>query len=530
MKRIAGIPDTVFVFFIFFLFFALNLTSNFSGPHDSMNYLNEIEKQKDLFPAAHLLYHYIAFLLFHVFHWLFGGVRDYFLVEIVDTIWGCLALTVVYRIFLQRMRMTRTEAFLGTCVTAFSFGMWFYCSNIEVYMPSTLFLLLGLFLCMKEELTNRDVLLITLVHCLAVLFHESNVLFAPIVLWKFWDSRRTIRFWPSVFRYAITSVILVAGIYILLGTLAAGNHTSAAFMTWLRGDTASGDYWFPLSFNTLLKALIGFGHAIFGAHFVFRVSFLETFMQRLFFYHNLDDEAFLVRNLSPGLAAFLLVLAALVTAFMVLAFLRVLFHLRSLYRQHRRILVPPALFLVIYSTFFFFWMPENLEFWIPTSVVFWIFVLGLNYQLPHFPLFRKNYLLYGSLAALLLIVNYWGSIHWMKDIDNDSVYIKIRKVKALATQKDLIILQDPWLLDDFLQHFTPSAITEIPVEPAAVQALNKKVDSTLMAGGKIYLFAEKGSLKHGSKNINYADSLLRANPGRVTDLHNELTTVEVISP
>jgi hypothetical protein len=529
MKRLAGIPDTVVVFCIFFLFFALNLTSNFSGPHDSMGYLNEIEKHKDLFPAAHLLYHYIAFLLFHLLHWIFGGVRDYFLVEIVDTIWGCLGLTVVYRIFLLRMKMTRTEAFLGTCVAAFSFGMWFYCSNIEVYMPSTFFLLLGLFLCMKDDLTNKDVTLITLVHCLAVLFHESNVLFAPVVLWKFWDSRRTIRFWPSFFRYTITSVILVAGVYILLGTLAAGNHTFVTFMAWLRGDTAAGDYWFPLSFNTLIKAFIGFGHAIFGAHFVFRVGFLERFMDRLFFYHNLDDEAFLVRNLSPGLAAFLLALATLVTAFMVVGFLRVVFHLRSLYRQHRRLLVPPALFLVIYSAFFFFWMPENLEFWIPQSVVFWILVLGLNKQLPPFPLFRRNYFLYGTLAALLFFVNYWGSIHWMKDINNDSVYVKIRKVKDMATNKDLIILEDPWLLDEFLQHFTPSTVSPVPDDPAAVQALDKKVDSTLKTGGRIYVFAEKGSLKHSSKNIHYADSLLNATPGHVTDLHNDLTTVRVIS-
>jgi len=117
----------------------------------------------------------------------------------------------------------------------------------------------------------------------------------------------------------------------------------------------------------------------------------------------------------------------------------------------------------------------------------------------------------------------------MKDITNDSVYIKIRKVKDMATAKDLIILQDPWLLDDFLQHFTPSAIIPVPDEPQAVQALNKKVDSTLAAGGKVYLFADKGSLKHGSKDANYSDSLIQAMPGRVTDLHNDLTTVDVIS-
>jgi len=125
------IPNTVYVFAAFFIFFIVNLTSNFSGPHDSMGYLNDFLKGRDLFPAHHLLYHYITYQVFHLFRFLFHGVRDYFLVEAVDTIWGCLGLTMVYRILLKRAMMTKTEAFLGTCVTAFSFGMWFYCSNIH---------------------------------------------------------------------------------------------------------------------------------------------------------------------------------------------------------------------------------------------------------------------------------------------------------------------------------------------------------------------------------------------------------------
>jgi len=529
MKKIAGIPDTCFVFTIFFLFFLLNLTSNFSGPHDSMGYLNDLEKGRDLFPAPHLLYHYIAFQLFHVLRSIFGHVPDYFLAEVVDAIWGCLGLTVVYRIFIHRMKMTRAEAFLGTCVVAFSFGMWFYCSNIEVYMPSVLFLLLGLFLCTKDQLNNRDVILITIVHCLAVLFHQSNVLFTPIVIWKFWDSRKTIPFFASLVRYGLISIAVVGGVYFIFGWIVDGNNNPKDFMTWVRGYTTASNYWFPFNLNTLLKAGIGFGHAFFGGHFVFRVKFLETFMNRLFFYHSLDDEAYLVRQLSHGVALLLLVLTVLVGLFMLVSLIRIIVHFRQLYATNRRVMVPLLLFLLIYSCFFFFWMPENLEFWIPQSVVFWIFVLGMTRQLPPLPGTWKYYRIYGGLAAMIFIINYFGSILWMKDINNDSVYVKIRKVKEVATAKDLIILQDPWLLDDFLEHFTKSKISPVPVERKAVQALDASVDSCLSAGGRIYLFTEGGSLMHSSKNLKYVDSLIIAKGGKVSDLKNELTPVKVIA-
>jgi hypothetical protein len=525
---LSKIPDAFYVFLFFFTFFVLNLTSNFSGPHDSMGYLNDLQKGRDLFPAHHLLYHYMDFQCLHFLRHIFWHTPDYYLVEMIDTFWGCLGLTVVYRIFSRRMNMTRTESFFGTAVVAFSFGMWFYCSNIEVYMPPLFFLLFGLYLCMKDQLQSRDVLLLTFVHCLAVLFHQANVLFAPIVLWKIWDSRKNIPFFRSVAVYGFTSVLFVGGIYLLIGWWIDGHNSAKDFNTWIRGYTLKTEYWFPFNFSTLLKALVGWGHAFFGGHFIFRIKFLNAFMNRIFYYHSLDDEAYLVRNLSHGVAIFLLLLTLLVVTLMLFLLARVIGNWKTLMARHRRLLMPPLLFLLIYSCFFFFWMPENLEFWIPQTAVFWIFVLGLNRQLPPLPLLKqKNYLLYLTLACLLFIINYAGSIHWMKDINNDSVFVKIQKVKSMAGQKDIILLQDPWLLDDFLEQYTPSVILGIPTEAAKIEELNEKIKLCLGSGGKIFLFTEGGSM-HSSKNGVYMDSLLQANSGKYTDLQNPLTPVKII--
>lgn len=518
------VPDTVYVFLFFFIFFAFNLTSNFSGPHDSMSYLLGFIKGGDLFPPAHLLYHITTYGVFRFLSFLFPHIPDYHLVEISDAIWGCLALTVVYRIFLHRIQMSRREAFLSTCVAAFSFGIWFYCSNIEVYMPPLFFLLYILYFCMKPALQRKDILPVTLLFSLAILFHQANVLITPVILWKLWASRRQLPFIPSVIRAGLISALLVAGAYIIIGVGVEGQHNFKDLYAWLRGYTLQSNYWFPLAFGTLIRALIGWGHAIVGGHFAFRVAPLHAVINKLFFYHNLDDEVYLVRNLSQGMALLLMILTVVLLVILLFLLIRVLVNARTVFGKYGHLFIPLGMFLVIYTSFFFFWMPENLEFWIPQTVTLWILLLGANHLLPPLRIMRRFYLVPLGLTVLLLIVNYFGSIHWMKDIENDSVYIKIKQVKDISKPGDIIILHDPWLLDDFLTYYTSSYITPVPAEPEKIIALNARIHTCLDKGDKIYLFTE-GSMMHSSGNLGYMDSLMRSPGIQVTDLHNPLTPV-----
>jgi hypothetical protein len=266
-------------------------------------------------------------------------------------------------------------------------------------------------------------------------------------------------------------------------------------------------------------------------------------MNRVFYYHNLDDEAFLVRNLSQGMAKMLLILTLLVCGVMLVCLVRILRHWKTLYRRHKRVMMPLLLFLAAYSVFFYFWMPDNLEFWIPQTVVIWIFLLGMS-RLAGVKTaaamgaggkatamgasagggMARGYL---GIALLLFIINYWGSIYWMKDINNDIVYVKTKKLKENAGAGDVILLQDPWLISYFLEHYTKSAILEVPVESAEIVQVNRKVDSCLGAGGKVYLFTE-GATVHSKDNKGYVDSLMSAHSGRVSDLGNALTPVKVI--
>ena len=227
------IPDYVLVFLFFYIFFLVNLTANFSGPHDSMGYLNDILRGRDLFPAPHLLYHYMVYLVFHVEKFFFPHATDYYLIEAIDAFWGCMSLSLVYRIFVRRLQFRKSEAFLATSICAFSFGMWFYCSNIEVYMPPLFFILWLLYICSKSQLNTRELILLAVIHMLAVLFHQVNVLLTPIVLWKFWQSRKEIPFFKTFGLYALSSILVVGGLYFILGWYVERQNNIQEFSSWI---------------------------------------------------------------------------------------------------------------------------------------------------------------------------------------------------------------------------------------------------------------------------------------------------------
>ncbi|HEY4936331.1 MAG TPA: hypothetical protein VII44_07115, partial [Puia sp.] len=271
-----------------------------------------------------------------------------------------------------------------------------------------------------------------------------------------------------------------------------------------------------------------FGHAFFGGHYIFRIRFLESFMLRIFFYHSLDDEAYLVRNLSYHTALVLLILTIAVCLAIFVLLIRIVLKSKKLFRESSHIIIPLLMFLFIYSCFFYFWMPENLEFWIPQCTVFWIFLLGMNKQLGPRNWFGNFFYLHAGLAFLLFIINYTGSIYWMKNINNDSVYVKVKKVAAISTNKDIILLQDPWLLEDFLEHYSPSLILRVPNQPQQIHSLDEKVGRCLFSGGKVLLFTEDNSM-HSSKNKTYMDSLLMSGLGSVSDLENNLTPVKILA-
>ena len=516
------------IFFSFFFFFLLTLTNNFSSSHDSIDYLNSLESGTELFHPHHLVYHIVTYWLFKLLHGILPFVQNHYLIEAMSAAWGAGILVNVFRILRNRFLLDSVTAFIGTCLPAFSFGMWFYSTNIEVYMPPLFFLTLCLYLLTKTDFTRKDLILVICLHTLAILFHQVNIIFTPIVLWKIWTMRRTMRLLPSLLNYVLIGGGMVVFLYILIGWFVEGYNTPENFFSWIKGYTTEPKYWFPLSVKTLFNALVGLGHAFIGAHFMFKVKFIEDYINKNYFYHSLSDETFLVQNLSYNGALVLLVLTALIFLLMLILIGKILLNWKPIFKLQKFTIIPLLLFLVIYSCFFFFWMPENLEFWIAQSVIIWLLVAGCSKYIS-LPFGISNRFWLGSIAVLLFAVNYFGSIKWLGSIKNDFFHAKIQPVTSQSTTKDLILLKDGWIVKSYLKRYTTTPVKLIPKkgDDSTRQQVDAAITRSLDAGGKIFLFTEE-SFMHAIKNEFYIDSLLQSHKYTTRDLPNALTPVKVI--
>jgi hypothetical protein len=486
MRLFRFADSALIVFFVFLLIYLFTLTSNFTGPHDSMAYLNMLNTGHGLWHPHHLLYHVLSKYWLHIWKIVFPSVQDYFIVESFSSVWGAATLAMVFLFFRRRFGLPVLTAWLGTAVVGFSYGIWFYSVNVEVYMPSLFFTVWALYILSINEWSSRQVWRIAVIHSLAILFHQMNILLTPIILYKILSQRKNIYVFKSVFWYAMVGVVLVGGMYFAGGWINEGNNDLASWIKWMRGYTGTNEYWEPLSWKTPAFAGMGFLRTFVGGQFLFHVGQLSESIDNFLRVHALEDEIFLVRNLGRGTIGVILVLSVLLMVLMTMLLVHFIARFREKMRSWGHVIIPLLLYVAVYSAYFFFWMPEILEFWLGQCIICWLLLVG-TYR----PVERRLNVMTGMIAALLLLINYMGSIKPMQDINNDIGYARIEKVRTSGTEKDLVVLQDPWLTKEFLEYYTKSPVEVIPGEMNLQAILITKINNTLAAGNRVYVFQGK---------------------------------------
>jgi hypothetical protein len=285
-------------------------------------------------------------------------------------------------------------------------------------------------------------------------------------------------------------LILVGGIYFLAGRYGEGHTDSKSWISWVRGYTVADTYWRPLTWKTPLLAGTGFAHTILGGHFVFKIG-LEKWITSLLHTHSLDDEYFLVRHMTQGMGRLLFLLSLLLAALTFFFLFKFLFRIRTLTRYYYYITLPLILYFTVYSFYFLFWMPEILEFWIGQCIVFWLLIIGF-YE----PVNARFNILLSSLFVLIVFINYAGSVRPMQDINNDIGYVRIQKVRELSAPNDLVLIQNPWLLKEFIEYYTLANVVQNPVDPKQKDSLEKLVQSKLASGHKVFIFVNREELNN----------------------------------
>lgn len=494
IKPLSNSVGALTVGVVSYLFFLLSLANNFSSAHDSISYLNNIVHGRHLFHQHHLLYHFFAHQWLVVFKPVFPAIADHYLIESFTAVWGSGTLAVCYLFFRNRFFLSRTVAAIGVSIIAFSFGMWFYSVNVEVYAPPLFFILLSLYVITRKYPAESDMWKIALLHSFAILFHQVNILFGFVIIYWIFVNRKKFNGYKLFLQYTLIGIVITGGLYIYIGWNAEGHNSVTAFTEWILGYTVGHGYWEPLTVKTPFHVLTGFSRAFIGAHYIFQLPAVEKFLEESFRGHGLRDEIFLSENISSSMVWLLTLLTGVFG--IIFVSLAVRFILRfKLMKLHNSVLRPFLLCLLVYSLFFVFWMPEILEFWILQMVLIWLLLIGM------LPVIRFPFRL-SAMAGLVILsvclftINYFGSMRWLQNINDDWFYTEVQEIKTIGPS-DLVIIEDQWILKDYVRYYT-AAMVIADDEPGFSRGMvREKVKQVIASKGKVYIYRPASSVKYG---------------------------------
>lgn len=211
--------------------FLLLLRSNHYST-DSLDYAWNIRESRHLFHEHHILYNPIVWLIHRTLNLLWINIDTILAAQIYSSILAVLSSILIYRIGRDLLSSKRTSWLLAAACF-FSFGVWRYATQVEVYLGSLFFILCMIKLLTKrkqDEVEWKSILLISASWVLAVGHHQTNVLLAiPLFAFAFYQGGMKLTFRLSA------AVSIIAGLTTLaiyfIGMKVEGESNLLAFAT-----------------------------------------------------------------------------------------------------------------------------------------------------------------------------------------------------------------------------------------------------------------------------------------------------------
>ncbi|HEX8803718.1 MAG TPA: hypothetical protein VF743_05980, partial [Acidimicrobiales bacterium] len=399
--------------------------------------------------------------LYHPHHLAFGAVSWVWLrllraagvdgdplldVALLNSVLGGVCVALAHVLLRVRAALPAPLALAGAAGAGLSFGVWFYSGNVEVYVLPLALLLAALLAATAPRPTAWTATAAGALHGLAVLGHQVHVLFAAVLLVAL-VRRGADR--GQLARYLGTAAaVVVAGYGLVLGLVVRPSSPGAA-VDWATSYAQERSYWYPPGRSTLPDAAIGFGRAVIGGHFAFRLDNVREQVVGRFPGKSLADEAFLVRRLDAAGTVVLLAAALVAAALLVGVLVTGARRLRTLPAPARGLVPPLVTLLGVYGLVFLFWEPWNPEFWIPQATALWLLAATLSApRVRAGPGGRRLDRPAAALAAsavLVGVVNLAGSIVPATDPGNDVYAVRYGALAPLVGPGDLVVVDRPHL-------------------------------------------------------------------------------------
>jgi len=256
---------------LIFILFASHPTRRFY--FDGVMFATYIEHGpwERLFNPHHLLYTYVMYILHNFFESVSGrDIKALYMMQWINIFLGSIGVALLWRL-ISRLVEDKGLALLVTLLGCFSFTWWHYSTDADVYIISTLFLLLAAdrleTVIRHREPSNADFVVIGIFQALSVLFHQLNVFWVFCVMGcliyipTMGTSRVRWRWW---WIYFISFLVPVAVAYLGVGIFALGLKNPGEFVYWITEYGHESGYWVSswkeIPYLTLNGYLMAFFH------------------------------------------------------------------------------------------------------------------------------------------------------------------------------------------------------------------------------------------------------------------------------
>jgi len=496
----------------FVTLYLLTLSRTLSITHDSALFLRPIESLHPTFHPNHLWFEPIMATAYQLMMLIWPHIGAQMAVEAVNALAGASALQAAYAIARWRVGLERSRAALAVACAGFTYGVWYYSIAIEAYALPLALTSWAYFGLSAPATRWRVVILCAIAHALAILCHQSAVLFGVVAVgamvstshpWR----RRT----AQALAYLLIVAALVGGAYVAAAIDTGHGQRVGQAARWSVGFLSRRIYWQrpPRAF---VYAAMGATRAVVGGQFTYAIPEMSRMVDRWLPSKDPVEERFFVRTVTPQQAWLYswFALLALVSLCVLLAMAA-----RALpeagFSAVRRGTALLAIWLAVYCAFFTFWDSANPDFWVVQVFLTPLLVAAI---LASTPASRLQTGLFGVLAFSLFVVNGVGTVRLARDPANDYYPVYLRSVARELRPGDVLVVGDHWPIRTHLdRHSIETLYLSVEIWRTTPVALAVHLQSRMASGSRVFVAPDimevprATQLSLGPRYVQYAGEL-----------------------
>ncbi|HOM05181.1 MAG TPA: hypothetical protein PLU67_06785 [Candidatus Kapabacteria bacterium] len=437
------------VYSIFLANYLLTLSNNQAIAHDGIIYAARAKEGMWVFHPHHLLYHVFTLLVVKGVLFFFPSCEVYLILSGINSVFGAALVTLFCIILIEQYKFDKIQAISASLLVAFSYGIWYYSTCVEVYIIPLFFAALSLYFFLKNP---DDYLKIALFSALATLFHQTYVFLLLVYLISFLYSKTK---FSTILKFGTLFLLLVAISYVLVLIFDyKAKSISDAYYHLTFYAQKLPFFWSKPGVSIIFNDLVGFSRVIFSIHLLLGLDFVQNVIYNYFPSHSFKEEFYLIRNASNGEIYFaLLLLLSLCLLFCYFFIISIKNFIKNKSLKVEKVWL--ISYLIFFVGFFSFWSSNNLEFWISIYFFLIIFLIVFNTN-------KVRYKLYLTIGILLFVFNFTSTTQFVLSSNNDFYQNKIEKLKSTIEMNDVLVIDnDNYMLSDYLVYNDFKNIKEI---------------------------------------------------------------------